>query len=173
MAANEPNPRADASRREGREPLAPDALADRLLEEIGRSERHGTELSCLLMVIDNLEELAREHGGNLPEEAFSYFASALHGELRRFDRIGRPNAEELVIVLPGAGGPAGETVARRVLARLQSVKVEAAGERVALEISMGLAPWSPQMSGEELLARARGAAMRRPNGDPAPPQARA
>jgi diguanylate cyclase (GGDEF)-like protein len=171
MAANEPNQGVEASRREGSEPLAPDALADRLLEEIGRSERHGTDLSCLLMVIDNLEEIAREHGRNLPEEAFTYFARALRGELRRFDRIGRPNEEELAIVLPGAGAPASESVARRILARLQSVKVEAAGERLALQISVGLAPWHPQMSGEDLLERARGAALRRPNGEPTPPHA--
>jgi diguanylate cyclase (GGDEF)-like protein len=173
MAANEPNPRADASHGQGSEPLAPDALAERLLEEIGRSERHGTELACLLVVIDNLEEIASEHGTNLPEEAFAYVARALQGELRRFDRIGRPNAEELAIVLPGAGGEASETVARRILARLQSVKVEAAGERLALQISVGLAPWRPQMSGEDLLAQARDAAARRPNGEPAPPHATA
>jgi diguanylate cyclase (GGDEF)-like protein len=172
MAANEQDLRAD-THRELSEPLTPDALAERLLEEIGRSERHGTELACLLVVIDNLEEIAREHGRNLPEEAFAYVARALRGELRRFDRIGRPSAEEIAIVLPGAGGPASETVARRILARLQSVKVEAAGERLALEISVGLAPWRPQMSGEDLLAKARGAAVRRPNGEPAPPHATA
>ena len=151
MAANEPNQGVEASRREGSEPLAPDALADRLLEEIGRAERHGTDLSCLLVVIDNLEEIAREHGRNLPEETLTYVARTLRGELRRFDRVGRPNREELAIVLPGADGPRREIVARRILERLQTIKVEAAGERLALQISVGLAAWRPQMSGEDLL----------------------
>src|SRR6185503_15180242 len=35
-------------------------LDERLLEEIGRAERHGTQLSCLLVVVDNLDEMAGE-----------------------------------------------------------------------------------------------------------------
>jgi hypothetical protein len=36
------------------------ALDERLLEEIGRAERHGTSLSCLLVVVENLDEMAGE-----------------------------------------------------------------------------------------------------------------
>ena len=41
-------------------------LDERLLEEIGRAERHGTQLSCLLVVVDNLDEMAGE--GTAPKE---------------------------------------------------------------------------------------------------------
>ena len=37
----------------------PAELDERLLEEIGRAERHGTQLSCLLVVVDNLERDGR------------------------------------------------------------------------------------------------------------------
>ena len=146
----------------------PAELDERLLEEIGRAERHGTELSCLLVVVDNLEEMAGQHGGELREQTLAYIAAALSNELRRFDRVGIPGESELLIVLPGADGPRGEIVARRVLDRLRAIKVEARGERRALRISVGLAPWRADATPATLLERARAAAARSGggNGDP-------
>ncbi len=187
MAASDPNPRSDRLP-PGGDCLTSSALGERLEEEIGRAERHGTELSCLLVAIDNLDELAREHGGELREQTVEYVAAALRRELRRFDRVGRvgpsglagssglagqsaegrqgaaTRAQDLLIVLPGADSPRGEIVARRALERLRTIKVEAAGEREPLEISVGLAAWQQDVGAEALLARAR-AALRSVNGD--------
>lgn len=167
MAASDPHPRSD--------PLAPERLAclsaaelkERLEEEINRAERHGTALSCLLVAIDNLEELSREHGSELPAQTLAYVGPALRRELRRFDRIGRPRDGELLLVLPGADGPRGEIVARRVLERLRAIKVEADGERRPLRVSVGLAAWRKDSSSEDLLARTRAAARREARADSA------
>jgi GGDEF domain-containing protein len=145
-------------------------LDARMTEEIGRAERHGTPLSCLLVVVDNLEEMAGEGHrsggavGELREQTMAYIAGALRSELRRFDRIGMPSDRELLIVLPGADGPRGEMVARRVLDRLRAIKVEARGKRRALRISVGLAAWRPEATPATLLSRARAAAERAANG---------
>jgi diguanylate cyclase (GGDEF)-like protein len=150
----------------GRPTLARGALFERLDEEIGRAERHGTGLSCVLVMIENLEDIAREHGSDLPEQTLAYVASALSAELRRFDRIGRPGEGELLIVLPGADGPLGEIVARRVLERMRTIKLESHGTRRPLEVSLGLAAWGTDMRKEDLLARARAAAGRRRGEEP-------
>jgi diguanylate cyclase (GGDEF)-like protein len=146
-------------------PGAPE-LRERLDEEIGRSERYGTPLSLLLVVVENLDEIAREHGDELREQTLAYIAGALHRELRSFDRIGIPSGHELAIVLPGADGPRGEMVARRVLDRLRAIKVEAAERREALRISVGLSSWRPESTSGLLLDRARAAAARAGNGEP-------
>src|SRR5437588_4102952 len=104
-------------------------LMERLDEEISRAARHGTALSCLLITISNLEGLAREHGEELPERALAYVSSALRRQLRDFDRVGRPSERELLVLLPGADGTRGEIVARRVLERLRTIKIEAGGTR--------------------------------------------
>lgn len=157
MAASEP-PQRPQTRPQARGAwLSAQELLERLGEEIARAERHGTALSCLVVVIDNLHELAHEHGEELGERALEYAAGALPGELRRFDRVGRPDERELAILLPGADGPRAEVVARRVLERLGAIKVEAAGERRALVVSVGLASWREDARAEELLARARAA----------------
>jgi diguanylate cyclase (GGDEF)-like protein len=140
-------------------------LDERLDEEIGRAERHGTQLSCLLVVVDNLDEMAGEHGGELREQTMAYIAGALRSETRRFDRVGLPSERELLIVLPGADGPRGEMVARRVLDRLRAIKVEARGRRQPLRISVGLAAWRANATPALLLARARAAAERSSNGE--------
>jgi diguanylate cyclase (GGDEF)-like protein len=157
--------------------FTPTALRERLEEEISRAERHGTQLSCLLVVIENLDEVAREHGGELREQTLEYVAQALRRELRRFDRIGRGGQnpmgsdDDLLIILPGADGPRAEIVGRRALERLRTIKVEARGTRWPLYVSVGLAAWRDEVSAQSLLAQAR-AATRRVNGDdhPAAPE---
>ncbi|HTA34203.1 MAG TPA: GGDEF domain-containing protein [Solirubrobacteraceae bacterium] len=149
-------------------------MSERLREEIGRAERFGTRLSCLLVVIDNLDQMARDHGGELREQALDYVAGALRRELRCFDRVGRigrdgAEAQDLLIVVPGADGPRGEIVARRALERLHTIKIEADGTRQPLEISVGLAAWQGDVNAEAMVGRAR-AALRSVNGDLAPSQ---
>jgi diguanylate cyclase (GGDEF)-like protein len=144
--------------------LSAPALSTRLTEEIKRAERHGTELSCLLVMIENLDEMAREHGEELREQTLAYVADALRRELRGFDRVGRPSEKELLLVLPGADGARGEMVARRVLDRLRTIKVEARGARRPLRVAVGLAAWHEGTSYEELLTRMR-AASRPRNGE--------
>jgi diguanylate cyclase (GGDEF)-like protein len=148
--------------------MSADALMERLDEEISRSSRHDTPLSCLVVVIDNLRELSRQHGSDLPEQVFAYLAQALGSELRRFDRIGRPSASELLLVLPGADGPRGEIVARRVLDRVRTIKVEADGLRRPLRVSVGLAAWRKDVGAGDMLAQARAATQREQTEDVAP-----
>ena len=164
MAAKEPDPGAQTQRRGLPDPLPAAELELRLQEEIGRAERHGTMLSCLLVLIENLGELAGEHGDDLAGRTLDYIAGALATELRRFDRVGSPRAGELAIVLPGADSPQGEVVARRVLERVHTIKIESQGTRRPLELSVGLAAWQREMSPGELIERARTAAGRR-NGE--------
>jgi len=165
MAASDPHPRSDLHAPGRLACLSAEALSVRIEEEINRAGRHGTPLSCLLVTIDNLSELAREHGDELSEQAFSYIAKTLAPELRGFDRIGRPGEGELLLLLPGADGPRGEMVARRVLDRLRTIKVEAEGMRRALRFSVGLAAWRKDSSGEDLLTQARAATRREPPED--------
>ena len=166
MAASDPTSSSRPPSGGGLWPGA-EGLLDRLGEEIARAERYGTPLSLLLIVVENLEEIAREHGCELREQTLAYIAGALHRELRRFDRVAIPSHNELAILLPGADGPHGEMVARRVLDRLRAIKVEAAERREALRISVGLASWRPESTAASMLQRARLAAARSANGEPA------
>jgi diguanylate cyclase (GGDEF)-like protein len=140
--------------------LTASALRERLEEEVLRAGRHGTPLSCLLLDIEDLHDVQRTHGALLADQIAAYVELALRCELRRFDRVGRSAEGELLVVLPGADGPRGEVVARRMLGRLRALKLEAGGERRSLRFAVGLAPWREGMSAVALLCRARAAAHR-------------
>ncbi len=166
MAASDNDPSLHSSPAAEVECLSAAALSARMNEEISRAGRHGMPLACLLVTIGNLEELSREHGPELPARTLAYVSRALLPQLRDFDRIGRPSDNELLVLLPGADGPRGEIVARRVLDRLRTIKIEAAGERRPLRISVGLAAWHENLSAEDLLAQTRAAAQRGFTGEP-------
>jgi diguanylate cyclase (GGDEF)-like protein len=168
MAASDPHPRTNGLSPPVADRLTAGALHERLEEEIDRAERERTRLSCLLVVIENLDEMAREHGSELREQTLAYVAAALARELRRYDRIG-PGAgdcDRLLIILPGTDSARGEIVARRALQRLRAIKLEAGGTRRALHVSVGLAAWREQDTAESLLASAR-AALQSVNGEEA------
>jgi len=155
MAAKDRNQLAEPLTRGGNGAPSAAEVIVRLDEEIGRAERHGTQLSCLLVQIEDLDELAREHGAQLSEQTLAYVAEALREQLRRFDRVGRPDGGELLVVLPGADGPRGEVVARRIMGRLRTIKVEAHGERNPLRVSLALAAWRADMSPQDLMGQMR------------------
>ncbi|HEV3322901.1 MAG TPA: diguanylate cyclase [Solirubrobacteraceae bacterium] len=138
--------------------LSEGALRERLEEEVNRAARHGTALSCLLLDLADLPALRHAHGELLVERVLAYVELALRRELRRFDRVGRPSEGELLVVLPGADLPRGELVARRMLLRLRSLKLESSGRRRSLGVAVGLAPWRAGMSAGALLGAARVAA---------------
>jgi len=140
--------------------MSAEGLQERLREEVARAERHGTPLSCLLVTIGNLEQLAREHGEEFSLQTLTYVTRTLAAQVRGFDRVGRPGPRELLLILPGADSPRGEMVARRVLERLRTVKVEAQGTRRPLRVSVGLAAWQEGVSAEELIEQARTAGAR-------------
>jgi diguanylate cyclase (GGDEF)-like protein len=165
MAAREPHQSAEPHDAGDAACLSLPALQKRLDEEIDRARRHETQLSCLLLRIDRLEEINNEEGG-LPAQTLAYVGGALRRELRSFDRIGRLSESELLIALPGADGPRAEAVGRRVLERLRTIKVESDGTRRPLGFSVGLAAWHGRLTGEDLLARTR-AALRVRNGEEA------
>jgi two-component system cell cycle response regulator len=135
-------------------------LAARLDEEVNRAGRHHTALSCLLVSLEDVEQLTRAHGAELPAQALAYLGAALEHELRRFDRVGHATEGELLVVLPGADERRGEIVARRALGRLHAVKIEVDGERRPLRISVGIAAWREGLTAEQLLAQTRLAARR-------------
>lgn len=138
--------------------LDPHELDRRVDEEVSRAVRHGTPLACLLVRLDDFQQIAEEHGPELAEQALMHAGEAICSELRRFDRVGRPRPDELVVVLPGAAVMQGETVARRALTRLRSIKIEFERTRRPLCVSVGIAAWRAPWSAQQVIDQARCAA---------------
>jgi PleD family two-component response regulator len=138
-----------------------DVLIERVEEEIARAQRHRGVLSCLLVGVEDLDALGRAHGTDLPGQALAYIGLILRREFRRYDRVGPTDEHDYLVVLPGADGARGEIVARRTVARLRAIKIEARQMRAPLRFTIGLVSWQEGQSAEALIAQARTAAGRR------------
>lgn len=157
MAASDPHQRSDPAATGDGDTYALGSLGERLGEEIARAERHGTGLSCLLVAFDDLDRMAGGHPDELREQTLEYVVGALRSELRCFDRVGRTAEGDVLLLLPGADSPRAEVVARRALERLRTIKVESAGTRTPLQVSVGLAAWRDGLGAQALVLQAHAA----------------
>ncbi|HEV3071559.1 MAG TPA: diguanylate cyclase [Solirubrobacteraceae bacterium] len=144
-----------------RGPVPADVLIERMEEEIARAERQHTALSCLLVGVEDLQQIERAHGKLLSQQAVAYIGLTLRRELRRYDRVGPTNEHDYLVVLPGVDSARGEIVARRALERLRSIKVEEQDGCRALGVIAGIATWREGQTARELLVQAKTAAGRR------------
>ncbi len=133
-------------------------IDERLEEEVARCMRHGTPLCCLMVRLADLAAIEDAHGAELAQRALLHACDALLGQARRFDRIGCLLESELLMLLPGADATAGEAVARRGLARLHAIKIEAGGRREPLSVAVSIAAWQPTWSAQRLIEEVRAAA---------------
>jgi diguanylate cyclase (GGDEF)-like protein len=127
------------------------AMRRRLDEEIGRAQRSGTPLSCLLIDLDDFKLINDEHGHPVGDATLRGVVQALVGEFRAFDRVARYGGDEFVVILPNADLDSAAAAATRALERLRELPIpEDGGEGVAA--SVGVAQWQPRMTTDALLA---------------------
>ena len=126
---------------------------DRLEEEINRAGRHGTQLSCLLVVIENLEELAREQGRRSPRADVHLVGGRCDGSCAATTGSGGRASEELLLCSRAPTAPVGRSSpggCSSGCARSRSKPTACAG-RCAFR--WGSRPGVRTSSGEDLLAR--------------------
>jgi diguanylate cyclase (GGDEF)-like protein len=120
--------------------------------EVARAQRQGTEVSAVLFDVDAFRELNAESGARAGDHVLRQVASVLAESVRLVDTIARTGGDEFVLVAPG---PAGVTVARRVLDGV--AKLDRVADR-AITVSAAVARFPHDgADAETLLAAARGA----------------
>jgi diguanylate cyclase (GGDEF)-like protein len=125
------------------------AMCRRLDEEIDRATRTGSDLSCLLIDLDNFKLINDRHGHQAGDSILRAVVQALESELRAFDRVARYGGDEFVVILPNADLPSAAAAAARVLELVRTVKPPEADCR--LSASVGVAQWHAPMTADALL----------------------
>ncbi len=125
------------------------AMRRRLREEIGRVERSGGQLSCVIVDLDDFKLVNDRYGHQAGDSILRQVAHALMGEFRAFDRVARYGGDEFVAILPNADLQSAVAAAERALERLDRVLVPDGSHGVSA--SMGVAEWQPTMTEQELL----------------------
>ena len=127
--------------------IANRATFERMLElEIARASRQASQLSVVLLDIDDFAGLNQRSGAQAGDDALRRVASLLADQVRLVDTIGRLGADEFGVIAPGGGGA---VVARRV--------GDAAG-KLSLSLSAGVVVLPDDGgSSSELMASAQAA----------------
>lgn len=140
-------------------------LEQRFDEELGRTRRNGTALSCMYIDIDHFKKINDERGHQAGDEVLQEVAARIKAELRLSDALARFGGEEFVVLLIDAPLSPALVVAERIRHGIAARPVILSdGALQSVTVSIGLTELQPQdrQLGLEkiaplLLARADGA----------------
>jgi diguanylate cyclase (GGDEF)-like protein len=121
--------------------LANRSLFHNRLEHALSTRRPG--VCVLLLDIDEFKAINDSHGHHAGDELLRAVADRLRGCLREGDTAARLGGDEFALLLDRAGGEADAiTVAKRLLGDFES-RIDVAGERVRVHVSIGIAVGTP------------------------------
>lgn len=138
-------------------------LQTRLHEELARSQREETALTCLMIDVDHFKKVNDRHGHLAGDEVLRQLAHCVEAEVRNSDVSARYGGEEFVILLPGTGVEAGRLLAERIRNAVsrESFEVPGVSEPLPITVSIGVAEYRPvakmddlKVAGERLIALA-------------------
>jgi diguanylate cyclase (GGDEF)-like protein len=133
--------------------LANRSLFHNRLEHVLRSRRPG---ACVLLLdIDEFKAVNDSHGHHAGDQLLRAVADRLRSCVREGDTAARLGGDEFALLLDRAGGEADAvTVAERLLSEFET-RIEVAGERLNVHVSLGIAVGVPGSDDpDELLRRA-------------------
>jgi diguanylate cyclase (GGDEF)-like protein/putative nucleotidyltransferase with HDIG domain len=111
-----------------------------LTRELARAERLKSEVSLLVMDLDNFKEINDTYGHHVGDRALRDVASVLRTGIRPYDICVRYAGDEFIVVLSGCGGEEAERKRLELQRGVDSLQFEARpGKVLPLAISVGAA----------------------------------
>jgi len=130
------------------------ALADRIRLAIARSRRNSTAFALLYLDIDRFKQVNDSHGHSAGDKLLVQFAMRLRACVRASDSVARLGGDEFIVLLEDLKDrEAALRIADKILEETRSpVRIDA--REISVTTSIGIAYYSGDESGEELLQRA-------------------
>jgi diguanylate cyclase (GGDEF)-like protein len=144
-------------------------LHEVLAREQARAERYGSHFSLVMLDIDEFKLLNDTHGHPAGDSVLRRVGALLSERTRAADVVGRYGGDEFLLVLPETSADeAGRLAEKLRLALGEEPYVTAAGERIPIRASFGIAAYPedvPDANGLVALADANLYASKRRGGD--------
>lgn len=114
-----------------------------------------TNLSVLLLDIDNFKKINDTYGHLVGDKALVTVASLIKERLRDIDLIGRYGGEEIVIFLLGANKNSAYNVAEEIREKIFSTPIKVkSNKKINISVSIGVAELTKEKKLEELIKKA-------------------
>lgn len=125
-------------------------INEMLQREVKRAQRHGHLLSVLLIDVNGFKTYNDRFGHLRGDEVLKTIAQLLAAQVRSTDVLGRFGGDEFVAILPDTGGDGARVVAEKMRTAVAGAQLA----ETALGVTVGVATFHPQMTGEQLLEEA-------------------
>lgn len=117
--------------------------------------RNGTVYSVAMLDLDHFKQINDKHGHQCGDDVLCALASVIIEHSKPVDSPARMGGEEFAILLPDHTAEEAAQVLERIRNQLESKPVPAAGELIAVTVSIGVASLShPRERDADVLARA-------------------
>ena len=135
----------------------------RLREEWRRAERYGTDLSLVMLDLDDFKRVNDTHGHPAGDRSLQEFAMLVAGGARTTDLAARYGGEEFAVILPHTSGTMALRVAERIRQAVRQFVFLEDEHPTRLTVSAGVATWPsfPHIDSAEALVRAADRALYR------------
>ena len=115
----------------------------RIREELDRSQRNSTPLSCLFIDIDFFKAVNDKHGHQAGDKVLCEVANAVKDQLRTNDVLARYGGEEFVALLGNINPIMALEIAERIRKAIQSLHVELEEDTISVTVSIGTSTYLP------------------------------
>jgi diguanylate cyclase (GGDEF)-like protein len=126
-------------------------------QEIERARRYGSQLSLLLIDVDNFKLLNDSHGHLVGDRLLYQLTRECESCLRVPDVFCRYGGDEFVIIAPETPGPAAMALARRMRQKIGAMGLESSHGTLA--ISIGIAVWEERFKTKDDIIAAADSAL--------------
>jgi len=122
-----------------------------LSQEVSRSARYGSNLSILLLDLDNFKEVNDELGHLAGDAVLKEVAQILKASVRGIDSVGRYGGEEFLVILPETDAEAAMLIGERLRRKLEATQFVYERNEISLTLSGGLAVFREGMDENALI----------------------
>lgn len=130
------------------------ALMDRLQAEWSRMQRHGGQLSFIMVDVDHFKQINDRYGHNIGDKLLQEVARTIARQCRDTDLPARYGGEEFAILVPNEEVCGAVLLAERCRLEIEKVELPVKGEPVRRTASFGVADTVGVLSAEALVERA-------------------